>query len=639
MKTFLCILLLIGPLRLVAQTPSDDEVLARIRGEEITVGEFRTRYALAVFPYKDREYLAPAVKLQFLYSLIAERLLMIEARRLGFDAEDRFRRNRRMAEEMFIRDRLYRDSVRARVSVSVEEIRLRFAEEQQRIQYDFLFHTKESDILNLYRLLRSGIPFDTLLAEQQRVVGDDPPAPRDTDLEPAFRARIDSLAPGAVSSPLQGADGWYLVRKMDYGNPIRSEYELQKQARRIESRLRTEKEAEETIAFVRRLWDGREARFEQEPYRILAQALQEDYRAQARADTSDMLLASEGVFDSLRALWALRLEEPFVRISAQRISAQRTSDERASDERASDERASAPARENGEQQLSIGDALDRLQSSDLRLPAKELAAFPQLYRTRTRELVDRFLLTREGYRLGLDRHPDVRTDLAMWTANGLAQMVPELLWEQFIASDDSLWNFYISHPDLFGPPVEVKIVEVLTREAESMRSVIEEFRRGAGLHELALRYSVRQGAAERNGELGFFPVTQYGGIGRTAFGLRIADAAGPVDTPEGQSFFQLVDKRYPGTPIPDWKSLRDTATAVIRSGVMRSKTEALLRTLASRGGITVNPALLEQVPVTSMQMFTIRSLGFGGRIPAVPGVAPLYEAVMEGLGMQSGVAP
>jgi hypothetical protein len=615
MKIVLTILLLISPSMLVAQTLSDGEVLARVGGEEITVGEFRARYALGVFPYKDQERLTPVIKTQFLYSLIAERLLMVEARRLGFDAEDRFRRNRRLAAEMFMRDRLYRDSVRARIAVSEEEIRARFMEELERVQFDFLYSAKESDIRNLHRLLQGGIPFDTLLVEQQRAAGEgDHPAPRSDGIDPAFRARIDALAPGAVSRPMQAADGWYLVRKMDYGNPIRSEYELQKRTHRIETQLRTEKEEVETIAFVRRLWNGKEARFEEEPYRMLAQALLEDYRTQARADTSDMLIASVAVFDSLRALWALRLEEPFLHISAK-------------------------IRDGDTPPLGIGDALDRLQASDLRLAAKELAAFPALYRTRTRELADRYLLTREAYRLALDQHPDVQTDLAMWTANGLAQMMPELLWEQFIASDDSLWNYYVSRPDLFGPPVEVKIVEVLTQDDAVMQQVVDAFRDGASLHQLAVRYSARQGASDRNGELGFFPVTYYGGIGRTAFGLRIADAAGPINTADGQSFFQLVDKRYPGKPIGDWRSLRDTASAVIRSGLVRSKTDALLRALASRGGISVNVELLNRVSVPSMQMFSIRSLGFGGRIPAVPAVAPLYEAVMEGMGMQGGVAP
>ncbi|MBE0644297.1 MAG: peptidyl-prolyl cis-trans isomerase [Bacteroidetes bacterium] len=608
MKYLLSAVLFSLPLLAAAQGLSDDAVLASVGNEKITVGEFRARFALGIFPYKDQERLTPVVKIQFLYSLIAERLLMAEAERQGFDAEDRFRRNRKMAEEMFMRDRLYRDSVRAHVRVTDEEIHARFVEEQQRIQFEFLFNTSESEIQNLHRLLQSGIPFDTLLAEQQRMTSEEEQSDlHESELDAAFRSRIDAMTPGTVSAPIRGGDGWYIVRKMDYGNPFRSEFELQKRSKRIESQLRMEKEADETKAFVRRLWQGREAHFEDEPYRALGQALLVNCRAQERADTSDMLLPQHHVFDSLRSIWAMRLEQPFLRI--------------------------------GEWTLGIGDALDRFEASDLRLPASELSTFPRLYLTRMHEMADRFLVTMEATRLGLEQHPDVRRDMAMWTANGLAQMIPELLWEQFIASDDSIWNYYVSHPAIFGPPVEVKIVEILMRDEAALSDIIARFRNGEDLHDLAEQYSERPGAADRKGEFGYFPVSENGLIGRTAFGLRIADAAGPVSTPDGFSFFQLVDKRYPGSAISGWDALRDSVTAAARPGLMQRKTDDLLKRLAARGGISVDMKMLEEIPVATMQMFTIRALGFGGRIPAVPGVMPLYEAVMEGMGEGTAVAP
>jgi parvulin-like peptidyl-prolyl isomerase len=608
MKSAICLILLLLPVLARSQDIGDDAVLATVGDERITVGEFRARLALGVFPYKDHERLAPVIRVQFLYSLIAERLLMAEAQRLGFDSEDRFRRNRRMAAEMFMRDRLYRDSVRRAVGVTEEEIRALYVEEQQMIQYDFLFSPQETEIRIFERLMQGGTSFDTLIAAQRqgsdREEAENPPS---AEMDETFREHIDRLAPGAVSAPLRGEDGWYIVRKMDYGDPFRSEYELQKRWKRLENSLRAEKEAGETIAFVRRLWKGRTARFEEEFYRGVGQALLQDYRAQVAADTSELLMPTLRVFDSLRDAWAQRLEQPFLRIE--------------------------------ESVLAVGDALDLLQKSDMRLAPAELSSLPELYTMRTREMADRFVVTEEAYRLGLDRHPDVLRDVGMWAANGLAEMIPELLWEQFIASDDSVWNYYISRPDLFGPPVEVKIVEVLKRDAEDVLEVIEAWRGGADLHELARDVSERPGAAERGGELGFFPVSEYGAIGRSAFGLRIADVTGPVRTSDGWSFFQLVDRRHPPSAIDGWKALRDSMEVLARPGLMRAKTDALLRRLAARGGISVDSELLNRLSVKPMQMFSIRTLGFGGRIPAVPGVAPLYDAVMEGMAERGDAVP
>jgi parvulin-like peptidyl-prolyl isomerase len=530
---------------------------------------------------------------------------------------------------MFMRDRLFRDSVRGRVAVSEDEIRASFLEEQQSIQFDFLFSRNETELRNLQRLLQGGIDFDTLLAAQQREQ-EDPghEGAREEGMDESFRSSIDALAPGGVSEPLRGEDGWYIVRKLDYGNPFRSEYELQKRWKRLESQLRGRKEAEETVAFVRRLWQGRTARFEEEPFRAIGQALLLDLRRQAAADTSDMLQPSSASFDSVRNAWAQRLGEPFLRITAASPHAGEAAMS-----------LGEAAMSLGEVVMSIGDALDRLEASDFRLAAAELAAFPELYRIRTRELADRFLINSKAVELGYEQHPDVRRDVGMWAANGLAEIVPELLWEQFIASDDSLWNYYIARPDLFGPPVEVKIIELLTRDESVMREAVSAFREGESLQQLALNLSERPGATERNAELGYFPVSEYGAIGRTAFGLRIADAAGPLETPDGYSFFQLVDKRYPGVTLHGWDALRDTVVAAARAGLTRAKTDQLLRNLASRVPINVNASLLKDLPLKSMQMFSIRSLGFGGRIPAVPSVLPLFEAVMEGMEQRGDVAP
>ncbi|PLX25960.1 MAG: hypothetical protein C0600_11540 [Ignavibacteria bacterium] len=320
-----------------------------------------------------------------------------------------------------------------------------------------------------------------------------------------------------------------------------------------------------------------------------------------------MLQAPADVFESLRRMWSMNLDSAFARI--------------------------------GDRILTIGDALDRLQTFDLRLHAEELPRFPDLYRGRVRDMLDRFLITQHGYEQRLDQSDDVRQSVAMWAANGLAETVPEVLWEQYIANDDSLWAFYTGRPDLFGPPVEVRIIEVLHANPEIMVQVREAFDTGAKLEGLAVRYSQREGAAETLGKSEWFAVNRRGVIGRTAFGLRIADAAGPIETKEGWVFLQLLDRRYPGGTFPDWDALRDSVTVRSREGVMLSRTEQLLRRLAAREQISIDLEALNGTQVRPMQMFTIRYMGFGGKVPAMPSVMPLYEAVLEGMSRKGTSAP
>ncbi len=149
---------------------------------------------------------------------------------------------------------------------------------------------------------------------------------------------------------------------------------------------------------------------------------------------------------------------------------------------------------------------------------------------------------------------------------------------------------------------------------------------------IAADQSIREGAVARRGEFGWFSVAEHGNIGRAAFGMQPGERAGPLETAEGWSYFQLLGKRrVDDTGVLDWNSLRDSLEVKLRDGFIRQRTETTLKDLAGSGTIMINEELFERVDVRSMQMFTIRHMGFGGRIPAVPSLMPLHEAVMEGL--------
>ncbi len=610
MKSALTLIILVLSLQqLAAQNVDNRTIIATVDGDAITVGEFRSRYALSIFPLKDRADLTPVVKRHFLYSLLAERLLAAEARRRGLGAEDRFTRNYRMAEEMFVRDKLYRDSIRSTVNITQKEILDRYLEEEASIEMDFLLSRDEAGIRNLSRLMKSGVPFDSLLAEQQRQNdGDSTRLPVVGDVEQQLLEQTSALRPGEVSEPLRIQSTWYLIRKRDHGNPLRTQYELGKYGKRIESDIRSEKEALRTAEFVRSCWRGDTARLNEDAYRHIGDALLRHYRAQATADSSDMLLAEAAVFEELYAQYAVRLEEAFASTAAGRL-------------------------------LSIGEFLDRLQSQDLRLPKADAKLFPQLFAAKVRDILDRMKLTRLGYRVNVHQSDEVRGEMASWSANGLAQMIPEVLWEQFIADDDSVWNYFISHPKLLGQPPHVLLLEVLVAGREEAEKIKAEVESGADMRTIAVGLSIREGAAARRGEFGWFSVAEHGKLGRTAFGMLPGDRAGPLETAEGWSFFQLLGKRrVDDKGVLDWNSLRDSLEAKLRDGLIRQKTDSMLKDLAGRGKILINEELFERVDVQSMQMFTIRHMGFGGRIPAVPSLMPLHEAVMEGLS-RSGAQP
>ncbi len=577
-----------------AQAPT---VLATVNGAPITAEEFRARYALTIYPHKDQPGMTPMVKWQVLYALIAERLLEQEARRRGFDAEDRFRRNYRLAEEMFVRDKLYRDSVRAVVRVSEDDVRARFRDERSSVEVEFIRADSEERIRHVHALLHAGMSFDTVLMEQQRMAPDAEAAT--SPVESELLSAAAKLRPGQVSAPVRIGDFWYLLRKRDTDTVLRGEEEYQRRRPALVRDIRAEREADRSAAFVRSCWRGDSATIAPYPYRAIGDALLRDYRAQYRADTSDMLLASEGVFEQLRSEWAPRHDTTFAAIGVGR--------------------------------MTVGEFLDRLQALDLRLKRGEVRLFPRLYEQRVREVLDRHILTRRGYDLGLQQSDEVRRDMAMWAANGLAQMMPELLWEQFIADDDSVWQMFLRQQSMLGPAPEVLLLEVLCADSSEAVDALRALDAGEDFRTLARERSIRDGASARNGEFGWFGVTEHGVLGRTAFGLRVGERAGPIPHAEGWSVIELLGKRRKGAGVLEWADLRTAMEEKLRAGFEAQRAHNLVRSLAGREAITIDAAAVERTPVASMQMFTLRFLGFGGRIPAMPSIMPLHEAVIEGM--------
>ena len=590
---------------LTAAHAQDTTIVARVGDAVITQGEFVSRYALGIFPYKDIERLEPVVRRQFLYSLIGEKLLAAEARRRGVDREERFVQTLRSAEARFIRDKLYRDSVRARVTVTDAEVRRRFTERTREIEFRFLFCASDTEAVRLQRLLDAGVPFDTLLTARQESEGPYYPMPSagSTSLEPEIQQAIRRLRPGDISPPIGTPSGYYIIRRLEERTGPAAGEELRSAEASSRDEIRREREAERAIRFVADAWQGRKATVTPGIYKAIGTAFAAVTRRMAADRNATILQLSGRHVDSLRAACGGLLDSTFALI--------------------------------GRDRYMTGEFIDDLEARSFRFRASDARQPGRLFRSMVKDMLDIRIVTSLGYSLNLQRAPEVIRDLGLWTVNGLAQSFPEDLWEQFVASDDSVWAFFVANAARFGSVPEVKIAEVLNADSSVMGDVMAQFQKGASMKRLAVAYSQRPGIRDQDGEIGYFPVTEYGIIGRTAFGLSIADRSPLLRVPEGFSFFQLLDKRYPGKSVlRGMTDVRRELESRFKTEIVRRKVDALVKKLAGRIEISVDEAVLENISVVPGQMFTIRYLGFGGNVPAVPGVMPVYEAVLEGMSVR-----
>jgi len=116
-----CVILFTSWLARATATGAQADTLALINGEPVTSDAFKYRYELSVYPGKDNTTSLDSTKKQFLLSLIAERLLALSAQSENLlDVEDE--KIRTEAEDMFLRDALFRKEVVSKVKISRDEV-------------------------------------------------------------------------------------------------------------------------------------------------------------------------------------------------------------------------------------------------------------------------------------------------------------------------------------------------------------------------------------------------------------------------------------------------------------------------------------------------------------------------------------
>jgi parvulin-like peptidyl-prolyl isomerase len=257
------------------------------------------------------------------------------------------------------------------------------------------------------------------------------------------------------------------------------------------------------------------------------------------------------------------------------------------------------------------------------------AVYADLIRTKLNLFVKRFieheLFASEGYKRGYQNLPEVQRDLSMWKSYYLSDALRTKVADEIQVSDEEIRNYINEHNNGDKPTIEVKIVELLTNDLDVIKNVLEELDKGGDFKQLAMKYTIRQETKNNDGELGFFPINQYGEIGRIAATLEIGQLYGPLQVPEGYSLFQLVDKKEEKnlTGI-DFEKNRARIKNIIKSKKFSDEIIQKTVDLANKYGVSVNEELLKSIKVLNTTTIVFRNFGFGGRLLAVPMTMPNY---------------
>lgn len=588
-----CLLFFVYPL--CAQVPDGEKVLSKAGNREITLEEFTKRYEGTPFPGKQKKGKEKENQLEFLYTLIAEKLWSTEAEVQHLDTMEAIRFSEEAYRKMFVRDALFRNAIRKKVDYTDADLKTAIKRNRLKLKIGFLFSADKSEINNLYSLLQKGMPFDTLLSgreefEEQKermevAYG---------DLSPLIEDEVYSLKENKYTKPLEAVEGWYIfyLYSSTYQSEMTLEDNLKAAEKVVKQRVETKLYNEYRLAF-----------FKDKQFTIQTPLLKS--LAEKMARTFSMMKKTFALDDTVQfrlySQFAVNVIDSYPETELQSSVADFTG-------------GSLTLRN-----LILQFAFD-LTPFDGTTPD---TLYHQIV-SKIRYLSEMEMLANEGIRQGYDKLPEVIKETKERKENYLFQALQNKFVDSVKVDEKEIKEIYAKQYTETTYPTQVNIIEVLCSDAATAELVLKEARQGADMRVLAKKYNKRASTQKTDGEFGFFPVILYGELGRIAGTLETGDIYGPLVLNEGFSVFKVIGKKAGYTEKPS--KTYEQVKAEIKNKLLAQRLEGVMNTytaqLGIKYGIKINREVFNKIDVTNINSVLMRKLGFGGTISASPMIAP-----------------
>ncbi len=135
----LCLLLVFITSLIQGQSYMDNSV-ARVGNISISDKEFLERYEMTPGINRHRKSAVESQKIEFLFSLVAEKLWSLEALSRRMDTTEVIKFTTNTFEKMFIRDALFKKEIQEKIVVSENELSVGLKRNSSKLYVRFLFH-------------------------------------------------------------------------------------------------------------------------------------------------------------------------------------------------------------------------------------------------------------------------------------------------------------------------------------------------------------------------------------------------------------------------------------------------------------------------------------------------------------------
>ena len=573
------------------------DAVARVGDTYISPEEFKYRFELSPHIFPEDETDIDSMKLDFLYSIIAEKLWADQAEKLGYADNKRFTFFFSPLKDMYVRDALFKKEILSKVDISPEDIVKGIKDISSTLDISIITSGDKGTIDSVYQLLASGADPDSLDNEIKNIYvnrqkinfGD----LKDEELE----NKLYSLLPGMITAPLL-FDNSYAVFYLNGKENNEKAKDLKDVTEEVKKIIRNRRTERQYNIYLSRLLSGRTIKPDENLFYKFAdevlKALNEQKTALENEGESPekFYLDETAVYKVKDRLSSAALNKTFFEIDNKTFSL-------------SDFLAF----------FTLNDfVVNKLDKQNVYLNlSRALKTYIQLS-----------VITLEGYRQNLQNSPEVKDQLSMWRSNYLAQLYKNQFLDSVSVSDEDVYDYYLeSLKDSVGIK-QVKVLEFKTDSLGYFEKIFSGMESGRNFRDIINELNSSGIDAEIK-ETGFFPVTANE-IGRIADKMNVGEVYGPLSRFNKYEVFQLIEvKNTADSLIKKFDSVKDGIRQELIFKKMAAKLTDNTKELLTKYHVETNPRVLDNINTGSMNMFVHRYMGFGGRIAAVPYTSPILH--------------
>ncbi len=577
--------------------PQSGTSVARVGDDYISQDEFKYRFELSPHIFPEDETDIDSMKLDFLYSIIAEKLWSDEAENLGYTNNERFNFFFSPLKDMYVRDALFKQEVSSKVNVSPEDIINGIRKYSTTLDISVITSGDKNTIDSTYDLLSSGIEPDSLIPDmkniyitRQKIIFGDL---KDEDLE----NKLYSLLPGMITQPLL-FDNSYAVFYLHDKESNETKKDIQDVNEEVKKIIKNRRIERQYNIYLKNLLSGitvipADDLFYKFADAVLTALTEQKKQIEDEGGTPEKYYLDEtAVYKIKERLGTETLKRTLFKID--------------------------------NKEFSLSDFLAYFTLNDFTVYDLEKQ---KVYSELSRELktfIRLSVITIEGYRQNLQNSSEVKSQLSMWRSNYLAQIYKNRFLDSVNVSDEDVYDYYLKSLKSNSGIKQVKVLEFRTDSLVAFENIFDEMAKGRNFRDI-INHLNSKGTDEEMKETDFFPVTANE-IGRIADKMKPGEVYGPLKRFNKYEVFQLIDKKETADSIlKKFESVKDGIRQELIYKEMASKLTDNTKELLSKYNVEINPQVLHDIQTGSLNMFVHRYMGFGGRIAAVPYTSPIIE--------------